>query len=101
MKTRAALLAAKRQQLLAESRVRRADIALQLQPLAHSLTSLDAGLRIVKRISKHPGWIAAVALGIAALKPSRLSSFFRAGTAGLRTWRQIRPVVQQLMALRD
>lgn len=100
MKTHAELLAWKRQRLIAESNVQRADLALQMQPLLHTLDSMDAGLRIVGRIRQHPEWIASLALGLALLTPRRLSSFFRSGSLGLRTWRSISPVLHMLMRRR-
>ena len=100
MKTRAELLVWKRQQLIAESIAQRAELVLQLQPLGHRLDSLGTGLRIIDRIRRHPGWIAALATGVLLLTPRRLSSLFRLGSAGLRTWRSVAPVVRLLLERR-
>lgn len=96
MNTRAELLEWKRQQLLAESQAQRAELALQIQSMAHTLESVQIGLRIVDRIRKHPGWIAALTLGLAAITPRRLSSFLRLGTFGLRTWHFVAPALRML-----
>lgn len=93
MKTRAELLAWKRQLLLAECHAQRGDLAMQIRPLVRTLESVEAGARIVRRIGRHPEWIAGVALGIAIIRPRRLSSFFRSGAMLLRTWRSVAPAL--------
>ena len=97
MSTRAELLAWKRQQLIAESTVQRADLVQQLQPLGYRMASLHTGLHIVERLRRHPGWIVALAAGLMLLKPRRLASLFRLGSAGLRTWRAVAPTLQGLL----
>lgn len=92
--TRAEFLEWKRQRLLATSAVQRAEVAVHLQSLAHSLDSVQIGLRIVDRVRRHPGWIAAAALGVMAITPRRLSSFVRLSTLGLRAWRFIAPALR-------
>lgn len=94
MKTRAEMLAWRRQLLIAESNVQRAELAMQVQPLVSALTSVQIGLRILDRIRKHPGWIAAVALGVMAIRPQRLSAFMRLGSASLRLLRHAIPLLQ-------
>lgn len=96
MNPRAEFLEWKRQQLLAESAAQRAELSAQIQSMAHTLGSVQTGLRIVDRFRKHPEWIAALALGLAAITPRRLSSFFRLGSFGLRAWRLVAPAVQML-----
>ncbi|HYD96409.1 MAG TPA: YqjK family protein [Noviherbaspirillum sp.] len=96
MKTRAELLAWKRQQLLAESHAQRAELAVQLQPLSWRLESVETGMRILRRVRRHPGWIAAGAAGLVLLTPRRLSSWLRAGAATIRTWRSIAPALRML-----
>ncbi len=96
MKTRAELLASRRQRLIAECLMQRADLAQQMQPLGHTLQAMGTGLRILDRVRRHPGWIAAVALGLMIIRPSRLSSLLRLGSTGLRTWRLIAPSLQML-----
>ena len=97
MKTRAELLAWKRRQLIAESRAHRAALAHQLRPLAYRLESVDTGLRILAKLRQHPGWIAGAATGILLLTPRRLSSLFRVGSAGLRSWRSLEPTIRMLL----
>ncbi|WP_292931304.1 YqjK family protein [Noviherbaspirillum sp.] len=97
MRTRAELLAARRQRLIAECVMQRADLALQIEPLTHTMNSVEVGLRIVDRVRQHPGWIAAAVVGLMAIRPRRLSSFLRLGSAGLRTWRMLRPSLQLLL----
>lgn len=97
MNTRAELLEWKRQQLLAESETLRAKLADHTQSLAYTLDSVQIGLNIVDRIRKHPGWIAALALGLVVITPRRLSSFLRLGTIGVRAWHSVAPAVQLLV----
>lgn len=94
MKTRAEMLAWRRQLLIAESNVQRAELAMQVQPLVSAMTSAQIGLRILDRVRKHPGWIAAVALGVMAIRPKRLSAFMRLGSASLRLLRHAMPLLQ-------
>lgn len=96
MKTRAELLAWKRQRLIAQCIAQRSDFALQMRPLTYTLESVDTGLRIMDRIRRHPGWIAAIAAGLVMITPRRLSLLLRFGTAALRTWRSIAPSVRML-----
>ncbi len=77
--------------------MQRADLALQIEPLTHTMNSVEVGLRIVDRVRQHPGWIAAAVVGLMAIRPRRLSSFLRLGSAGLRTWRMLRPSLQLLL----
>lgn len=97
MRTRAEFLAWKRRQLLAESSAQRAELARQLRPWAYRLESVDTGVRILGRIRHHPGWIAVAVAGILVLTPRRLSSLFRLGTSGLRSWQAIAPAVRMLL----
>lgn len=94
MNTHADILAQRRQMLIAESQALRTELAQQVVPLGHTILSLNIGLRILNRIRKHPGWIIAVTVGLAMIKPRRLSAFFQLGTAGLRLWRLAIPLVQ-------
>lgn len=96
MNTRADLLAWKRQQLIAESTAQRAELAVQMRSFTHTLASVQIGLRIVDRLRRHPGWVAALPLVLAALTPRRLSSFFRLGTMSLRFWRLVSPTLRLL-----
>jgi hypothetical protein len=98
MTSRAELLALKRQMLVAECALQREDLFHQALPLAYTLHSAETGARIVGRVVKHPGWIAAMAAGLLIIRPRRLSAMLRMGTKSVRTWRQLAPVVQKLMA---
>jgi hypothetical protein len=100
MKKRAEIAALKRQQLIAESAARRANLALQAQPVMRSLESAKVALRIAGRVGRHPAWIAAAAIGLVLVTPRRLSALLLAGTGGLRGWRMIAPAVQMLLARR-
>jgi len=94
--TRAELLGRRRRDLIAACAMQREDMASQAQSLKHVMTSFDAGLRILNRIERHPGWLAVAAGGLMVIRPRRLSALLRLGTAGLRTWRQWAPVLQYL-----
>ncbi len=74
--------------------MQRADLSLQMTPLRHDLLSVEAGLRIVERAGRHPGWLAAAAIGLMLVRPRRLSSLLRLASAGLRTWRTLGPVLR-------
>jgi hypothetical protein len=98
MRARAELLAARRRHLIAESLAQRAHLAQQTRPLAHTLGSLEIGIRIVERIRQHPEWLVGAALGLIAIRPRRLSALLQLGTNGLRTWSQLKPVLQSFIA---
>jgi hypothetical protein len=100
MNMHARILARRRQQLLARSIALRADLELQGQQMMASLSTVNTGLRVLDRFRKHPEWIAGAAMGLALIKPRRLSSIMRVGSAGLRTWRQVTPILQNLLAWR-
>lgn len=93
MSTRAEMLALKRAMLLEECALQRHQLALDMRPLVLGAESLQVGMRIVGKARRHPEWIALAAVGLAMLKPRRLSSFMRLGTAGMRMWRQVRPLL--------
>ena len=95
MSTRADLLAQRRLMLIAESQAQRADLAQQVLPLVYTMSAAHIGLRILDRIRKHPGWIVALTVGLAAITPRRLSAVLQLGTAGLRLWRSVMPLVQR------
>lgn len=94
MKTRAEMLAWRRQLLIAESNMQRAELAMQVQPIVYTLASVNIGMRILGRVRQHPGWLATVALGVLAIRPHRISSFLRLGTASLRLLRHAAPLLQ-------
>jgi hypothetical protein len=98
MNTRAQLLMQRRQYLIAESAAQRAELAQQAQPLAHTLETVETGMRIVDRIRQHPGWLLGAVIGLFAIQPRRLSALLQLGTTGLRTWRQFAPALQGFIA---
>jgi hypothetical protein len=100
MNMHARILAKRRQQLLVRSIALRADLELQREQMMASLSAANAGLRVLDRLRKHPEWMAGAAMGLALITPRRLSSFMRLGSAGLRTWRHVMPVLQNLLARR-
>ena len=93
MNTRAEMLALRRQRLIAECELQRGDMAQQVQPLLLTAASLQVGLRIVGKVGKHPGWIAAAAVGLAVIRPRRVSALMRIGTAAMQVWGQVRPLL--------
>jgi anti-sigma factor RsiW len=101
MKTRAQLVALRRQRLVAECAMQRAALTLHMEPVAQSLTPAAIGLRIAQRVRRHPGWLAVLGLGLAIVRPVRLSQLLRAGTNGLRLFQQVTPLLQQLAGPHD
>lgn len=100
MNQRAEMLAQRREQLLAHSAAQRADLAMQVRSMNHSLGAAEVALRILGRIRRHPEWVVAALLGLAMIKPHRLSALFRFGTQGIRNWRVLAPVVMAVLAKR-
>ncbi|NEX61439.1 YqjK family protein [Noviherbaspirillum galbum] len=97
MNERALYLARKRQMLLVECAMQREDLLQQAVPLAYTLQAAETGVRIVDRVRRHPGWIAAAVAGLAIIRPKRLSAALRLGTTGLRAWRQWSPAVMRIV----
>lgn len=98
MKTRAEFLAWKRQHLIAECIAQRSELAMQLQPVVHTMEAVNTGLRIVDRVRQHPGWIAGTAVALLVITPHRISSALRLGTSVVRTWRSMAPTLKLMMA---
>lgn len=100
MTARSEVLARRRRQLIAQSIALRSDLAMQGEYLEHSLCTAQIGLRVLDRIRQHPEWIAGAALGLALIKPRRLSALLQMGTVGLRAWRQVTPLLQHMIGRR-
>ncbi|HVK94713.1 MAG TPA: YqjK family protein [Noviherbaspirillum sp.] len=98
MITRTEMIALRRQRLATECKLQRIDLLHQTQALERKLDSLQVGLRILERCRRHPEWIAGLALGLALFTPRRLSLCLQAGSAGLRTWRSLKPALQRLLS---
>lgn len=97
MNTREELLALRRERLIARSAELRGDLAIQAQSIQHSAISIGVGLRILDRIRRHPEWIIAAGVGLAIIKPRRLSALLRLGASALRSWRTIGPMLQGML----
>jgi hypothetical protein len=63
MKSRAELLALRREMLVAECGLQRRQLAIEIQPLVVGAESLQVGLRIAGKARRHPEWIAIAAFG--------------------------------------
>lgn len=51
----------RRRQLVAKIHLQRTQFGAQLEPVGRALESADAGMRIVRRVRRHPGWVAGLA----------------------------------------
>jgi hypothetical protein len=91
-------LAQRRNELIARCATQRRTITMHGQPLAHTMSTVDTTISIVKHIRQHPGLVVGAVLGIIALRPSRLSRMLHGGTVALRTLRFVAPVVQRFRA---
>lgn len=57
---------------------------------------IDSAMNVVRRIRQHPGWIAAVLVGVAVIKPERLATVAKTAVAALRTFNKVAPIVAVL-----
>ncbi|GIZ52945.1 YqjK family protein [Noviherbaspirillum aridicola] len=51
----------RRRQLVAKIHLQRAQFGAQLEPVGRAMETADAGIRIVQRVRRHPGWVAGLA----------------------------------------
>lgn len=86
----------RKHQLVLRSGKLRADLIEESVPLSHSLSATESAVRVLGRLRQHPEWIAAAAIGIFLLRPSRLAAWSRGTTFGVRTWRQLQPLLASL-----
>lgn len=100
MQMKAEQLARRRQELIARCEAQRSAMVTHTRSLSHATSALDSALGILGRIRRHPGWIVALAVGIIAIKPRRLSALFHGSAIALRTLRTVAPLVQLLRARR-
>lgn len=79
--------------LVLRSRALRAHLIHDARPLAHSIASVESGWRMLGRVRQHPEWLAAAALGVRLLRSARLAALIRGTAFGVRTWRQLLPLL--------
>lgn len=96
MATRIDDLPHRRAQLLSLSAQQRADIVASTKELGPPLQKVDHGLRFVKNLRHHPGWIAGILVTIALIKPRRVVAALNAARMATRTIGMVEPIIQRL-----
>lgn len=86
----------RRQLLLARSAEQRADIVASSQALSRPLQTVDHGMQFVKKLCRHPGWIAGILIAIALIKPRRITAALEAARVAARTFGMVGPIIQRL-----
>lgn len=86
----------RKRELVLKSRRLRAHLMHDVVPLSHSMNAAESAARILGRLRQHPEWIAAAAVAILLLRPSRLAAWTRGTAFGMRTWRQVQPLLAAL-----
>lgn len=86
----------RKRQLVLKSRMLRAHLMHDVIPLSHSASAAESAARVLGRLRQHPEWIAAAALAVFLLRPARLAAWTRGTTLGMRTWRQMQPLLAAL-----
>ena len=82
--------------LLLRSRTLRARLIHDTLGIAPTVGTIQSSLRILARVRQHPEWLATAALGLLLLRPARLTAWTRGVSFGLRTWRQLLPLLAAL-----
>jgi hypothetical protein len=88
--------ATRKRQLVLKSRVLRAHLIHDAEPLAHALAAAESALHVLGRVRQHPGWLAGAALTVLLLQPRRISSWLRGTALGMRSWRRLLPLLMSL-----
>ncbi|MDZ7583321.1 MAG: YqjK-like family protein [Thiobacillus sp.] len=85
-------LAERREHLIAQAAAQRSALAQNIEPWRRPLARVDQGLAVLRKIKRHPAWIAGGVALLAALRPGRARA---AGvgkwlTRGWATWQLVR-----------
>jgi hypothetical protein len=84
-------LAERRERLVAQAAAQRSTLAQNIEPWRHPLARVDQGLAVLRKIKRHPAWIAGGVALLTALRPGRVRA---AGigkwlTRGWATWQMV------------
>ena len=84
-------LAERRERLIAQAAAQRSALAQNIEPWRRPLARVDQGLAVLRKIKRHPAWIAGGVALLTALRPGRVRA---AGigkwlTRGWATWQMV------------
>lgn len=79
------VLARRRQELIARIHTQRASFPYRNQPAIKTITGIDVGLMVFKRVTKSPFMIAALVAAVVVIKPRRLLPLVGKGVALWKT----------------
>ena len=79
----------KRARLLVRAALEREQLSAQLDAWRAPLALLDRGVAAARQVRRHPGWLVAVAVVIALVRPRRALAWARRGFILWRTWRWV------------
>jgi hypothetical protein len=94
-------LAVRRRELLVRCAEQRRNLAIHGHEISGPMSKVDTALAFIGRIKQHPGVIAAIVVGLVAIRPGRLARLASLGALGLRGLHILRtfaPVIQGLRA---
>lgn len=90
MNKKRALLAERRQQLVAQAAAQRTALAHDLEPWRARLTLVDRGVAVLRYIVRNPAWVAGAALLLAALRPRHIGKWLQRGLVVWQIGRRLR-----------
>ena len=82
--------------LLERCAEQRRTLAFQAHGVSEVAARFDSALNIVRRIRQHPGWIVALLVGLAVIKPQRLSVIAKTAATVMPTFNKVALIVAAL-----